>query len=121
MDTMKKFFLLGLFLGVAALVGCASLPFGYTQIGDVMAAPASFEGKEIKVRGKVKSLTRIPLLEISMFTLDDGTGEILVIPAGVAPAERESIAISGKVESIAIIGGRSIGIHFKETRRLPNL
>lgn len=116
---MKKFLRLGLFLGLAALVGCASLPFGYTQIREITAAPASFEGKEIKIRGKVKSLTRIPLLEIGMFTLDDGTGEIAVIPAGTVPAEQEVVTISGKVESLAIIGGRSIGLHIKETGRLP--
>lgn len=116
---MKKFLRLGLFLGLAALAGCASLPFGYTQIREITAAPASFVGKEIKIRGKVKSLTRIPLLEIGMFTLDDGTGEILVIPAGTVPAEQEVVTISGKVESLAIIGGRSIGLHFKETGRMP--
>jgi hypothetical protein len=121
MDMMKKFLRLGIFLWLAALVGCASLPFGYTPIREITAAPASFEGKEIKVKGKVKSLTKIPLLEISMFTLDDGTGEILVIPAGTTPAEQETVAISGRVESLAIIGGRSLGIHIKETKRLPNL
>lgn len=116
---MKKFLRLGLLLGLAALAGCASLPFGYTQIGEITAAPASFEGKEIKIRGKVKSLTKIPLLEIGMFTLDDGTGEIVVIPAGMVPAEQESVAISGRVESLAIIGGKSIGLHIRETKRLP--
>lgn len=118
---MKKFLRLGLFLWLAALAGCASLPFGYTQIHEIAAAPASFEGKEIKVKGKVKSLTKIPLLEISMFILDDGTGEMLVIPAGTMPAERDSVALSGRVESFAIIGGRSIGLHLKETKRLPGL
>lgn len=118
---MKKMIRWGLFLWSAVLVGCASFPFGYTQIGEITAAPASFEGKEIKIKGKVKSLTKIPLLEISMFTLDDGTGEILVIPAGTAPAEQASVEISGRVESLAIIGGRSLGIHIKETKRSPSL
>lgn len=116
---MNKFFRLGLFLWLAALAGCASLPFGYTQIREITAAPASFEGKEIKIKGKVKSLTKIPLLEIGMFTLDDGTGEILVIPTGTVPAEQASVAISGRVESLAIIGGKSIGLHIKETGRQP--
>jgi len=115
---MKKFLRLGLSLWLAALVGCASLPIGFTKISEITAAPASFEGKEIKIKGKVKSLTKIPLLDISMFTLDDGTGEMLVIPSGTAPAEQETVAISGRVESLAIIGGRSIGLHFKETGRL---
>jgi len=116
---MKRIFRFGLALWLVALAGCASLPFGYTQIRDITAAPASFEGKEIKIKGKVKSLTRIPLLEFGMYTLDDGTGEIVVIPAGTVPAEQESVAISGRVESLAIIGGRSIGLHIKETGRLP--
>jgi hypothetical protein len=120
MDTMKKILSLGLLLWLAALVGCASLPFGFTKISEITAAPASFEGKEIKIKGKVKSLTKITLLDISMFTLDDGTGEILVIPSGAPPAEQETVAISGKVESVAIIGGRSMGIHFKEIKRLPS-
>ena len=118
---MKKFLRLGLLIWLAALVGCASLSIGYTQISEITAAPASFEGKEIKIKGKVKSLTKIPLLEIGMFTLDDGTGEILVIPAGTMPAEQEIVVISGRVESLAIIGGKSIGVHIKETKRLHSL
>jgi hypothetical protein len=38
---MKKLIRRGLFLWLAVLVGCASLPFGYTQIGEITAAPAS--------------------------------------------------------------------------------
>lgn len=100
-----------------ALGGCDYLPVGTTPIKDIVAAPASFEGKEVKLRGTVKEVTKIPLLELRQYTLDDGSGEITVVPLGDLPAEKSKLLVTGKVESTAIIGGQSLGLHIRETAR----
>ena len=66
----------------AALAGCDYLPFGYTAIRDIVAAPANFEGKEVKLKGKVTDITRVPIVELKSFALNDDTAEIT--PPGIA-------------------------------------
>ena len=101
------------------LAGCDYLPFGYTSIREITAAPASFEGKEVKLKGEVKALTKVPLLDLKSFVLQDGTGEIAVTTKGALPAANSKVVLTGTVASAAIIGGQSLGLHVSETRRLP--
>ena len=46
----------GFSLATVMLAGCDYLPFGYTPIKDIVAAPANFDGKEVKLKGKVKEI-----------------------------------------------------------------
>lgn len=117
----KKLWLLAM-LAVALVVGgCNMLPFGFTTIKEITESPANFDGKEIKLKGTVKSVTKVDLLDIKLFVLDDGTGHVTVIPTGDMPGENETVALSGVVENVAIIGGESLGMHVRETKRLPVL
>lgn len=113
---MKR--LLLLVAGVAVFGGCAYLPVGYTPIKEIADAPANFDGKEVKVKGTVKDLTKIPFLDIKQYVLDDGTGEILVITDGTLPAQKENVVVRGKVESAVIVRGQAVGLHIREIERL---
>ncbi len=106
------------FLAAAVLAGCDYLPFGYTAIKDIVAAPAHFEGKEVKLDGKVKNVTKLPILDLKSFTLQDGTGEIAVTTQGNLPAINDNLTLKGTVKSTVIIGGQSLGLRVEETRRL---
>lgn len=112
-----KQMVLGVFLAALLLSGCDYLPFGQTQLKELVAAPAQFEGKEVRIRGKVKDVTRIPLINLSMYIVDDGSGEITVMAQDKLPALGETVNVRGVVESAAIIGGQSIGLRIKETAR----
>jgi hypothetical protein len=101
--------------------GCQYLPFGYTKLGDIAAAPAQFEGKEVKVKGAVTQITKIPLIEIKTYVLQDGTGELVVRTDGPLPAKGDTLAIRATVSSAAIIGGESVGLTLKELERLSTL
>jgi hypothetical protein len=114
----NKWMFVALALALLA-TGCNFIPFGFTTIKEISDAPANFDGKEIKLKGTVKSVTKVPMLDIKLYMLEDGTGQVTVIPSGDMPGENETIAISGIVENVAIIGGKSLGMHIKETRRLP--
>ena len=105
-------------LVVIALAGCDYLPFGYTPIKDIVAMPANFEGKEIKLKGRVTDITKVPILELKSFALQDDTGEITVTTKGNLPAVKDNVALEGTVKSTAIIGGQSLGLRVEETRRL---
>lgn len=121
MATLKRLWLLSALGVTLAAGGCNMIPIGFTTIKEITEAPAHFDGKEIKLKGKVKSVTKVALLDIKLFVLDDGTGQVMIIPTENMPAENETVALSGVVENVAIIGGQSLGMHIKETRRLPVL
>ena len=100
-----------------ALAGCDYLPFGYTPIKDIVAAPASFEGKEVKLKGKVRDAIKLPILG-QVFTLHDEGGEIAVTTHGALPASNAEVALKGTVKSAVIVGGQSLGLRVEETKRL---
>lgn len=110
---------IGAALAMLALTGCDYLPFGYTPIKEIVAAPGQFEGKEVKLKGRVATITKLSILEIKIYTLQDGTGEIAVITQGALPAVNDNVALRGTVKSAAIIGGQSLGLRVEETKRLP--
>lgn len=117
---MKKLFAALTVMGLLLAGGCASLPVGFTDVREIKAAPANFDGKEVKLKGRLKVLAKVPLIEVALYSLDDGTGEIMVIPAEkTLPVDQGTIAISGVVESMAIVGGSSLGLHIKDARKLP--
>lgn len=106
--------LLLLSMMVWALAGCDYLPVGTTPVKDIVAAPASFEGKEVKLRGTVKEVTKVPILDIRQYVLSDGSGEIVVVTSGDLPAEKSTVLVKGNVESALIVGGQSLGLHVRE-------
>jgi hypothetical protein len=101
------------------VAGCDYLPFGYTEISDVVRNPAVYDGKEIKIKGSVSNVVKIPFIEMKMYSLRDKGAEITVITDGPLPAGNQKIAVKVRVSSMAIIGGESIGLKVKEIKRLP--
>ena len=111
--------LLMLLFCLPLLAGCDNSPFGFVKIGDITSQPASYEGKEVKVRGEVTDVAKIPFIETMIYTLRDDTGEITVFTFDNLPQVHQRLAITGKVQSAAIIGGEAFGVRLKESRRLP--
>jgi hypothetical protein len=105
---------LGLGLAVA---GCAAVGIGVTSVSEIRRSPASFEGKEVTVRGTVNEVTKLPIVEVKSYTVLDSTGEIRVTTRGVAPAKGERVVVRGVVSSTAIVGGHSLGMHLSERER----
>jgi len=114
---MKKMLLGVALTGLLALSGCDYLPFGFTPVKEIVTSPAQFEGKEVRVKGKVKDIVKIPLVDLKLYVLDDGSGEVTVVASEGLPAVNETVSLKGVVESMAIMGGESIGLRIKETKR----
>lgn len=116
---MKRMLLGVALTGLLSLSGCDYLPFGYTPAKEILASPAQFEGKQIRLKGKVKDIVKIPLIDLKAYVLDDGSGELVTVVARDSlPAVGETVTVKGVVESMAIVGGQSIGLRVKETKRL---
>ena len=115
---MKRILSGAVLAGLLVLSGCDYLPFGYTRVKEIVVSPAQFEGKEIRVRGKVKDITKVPLIDLRLYVLDDGSGEVTVVTQNALPAVNETITVKGVVESAAILGGQSLGLRIRETKRL---
>ena len=114
---MTKALNIVLMLAAVALAGCDNLPFGYTTVKEVVTSPGQFEGKEVKLKGKVHSILKLG--SIRAFTLQDESGErIMIVTGGQLPAENSEVALKGKVASALIVGGAAVGQRVEETKRL---
>lgn len=123
--TMKGFYMRNLlrvivFIGFAMLLaGCDYMPFGYIPIAEINRNPGRYEGEEIKVKGTVTDLNKLPFFETKNYTLRDKAGEIIVFTEGTLPGMGETVAIRATVKTTAIIGEQSFGLRLEERKRLP--
>ena len=101
---------------VIAVGGCDYLPFGYVTVKEIAEAPAAFEGKEIRIKGKADNAASV--MGFRAFMLRDETGEILIVTEAELPAAGQTVAVKGTVRSAVIIGGSAVGLRVEETKRL---
>lgn len=87
-----------------------------TPVGDIAKSPASFDGKEVTLRGTVKDQTRIPLV-MKSYVLKDSSGEIMILTNGDLPKTDEKLTVKVKVQNLAILNGESLGIAATEISR----
>ena len=104
------------FVAAVAVTGCDYLPFGYVTVKEIAEAPAAFEGREVRIKGKADNATSV--MGFRAFILRDDSGEILVVTEAELPAPGQPVAVKGKVRSAMIIGGSSVGLRVEETKRL---
>ena len=112
--------LIVILLGVIGVLCKDYMPFGFTEIGQLSARPQSFEGKQVKVKGKVVGTLKVPFIESKSYVLDDGTGEVTVTTNFALPTKGDKVALVAVGNSAAIIGGDSIGFRLQEIEKLPD-
>ncbi len=104
-------------LAVGLLAGCAQIGIGTTNVADIKRSPTSFEGKEVVVKGTVREVTKLPIVELKSYVIGDSTGEITVTTKSPPPAKGDKLVVRGQVASAAIVGGHSFGLHLAERER----
>jgi hypothetical protein len=97
---------------------CDNLPFGFTKISDIIKNPARFDNKEVKIQGKVVSVTKIPFLAFRFYTLDDDSGQITVSTESDVPAADTRVTVRVRISSMMIIDSRAVGLRAAEVKRL---
>ena len=101
------------------VAGCAARS---VRIAELKNDPSRYNDKSVRVTGMVTNSFGIPLVPFQLYNVDDGSGEISVVSrSGRAPARGTRIEVRGKVSEVAVLGGRSIGLHItEEDRRVVN-
>lgn len=95
--------LAALLLGMATLQACASV----TPIGDLLAEPHRYNGREVTVRGDVTRGGGV--LGIGAYEVNDGTGTIVVIAQGQGvPSQGSRTKVKGRFESVFSFAGRTV-------------
>ena len=105
------------FLSILVLVFAVSCGLVPTKIGDIKRDPKLYEGKSVTIKGKVSEANRIPFLDFAFFTVDDGTGSIVVSTKRGLPQDGKTIRVRGTVRSAIALAGRSFGVLIEEEKR----
>jgi hypothetical protein len=101
-------------LSAVLIAGCASS----VRIAELKTQPDKYERKTVSVTGTVTNSFGIPLVPFQLYNVDDGTGEITVVSrANRSPSKGARVQVKGKVNEVAVVGGRSIGLHIDEDSR----
>jgi len=110
---MKKL-LVTLTIAAAVVTGaCASM--GSRSISEVKTNPGKYADKTVTIEGVVTTSFGIPMVPYKVYRISDGTDEMLVISDNSRlPGKDARVRVSGEVEEVALIGGRSFGLHLRE-------
>src|SRR5688500_16957411 len=102
-------------LSAFVLTGCAARG---VRIAELKDQPTKYATKSVSVTGTVTNSWGIPLVPFQLYNVDDGSGEITVVSrSGRAPARGTRVEVKGKVNELAVLGGRSLGMHITEDSR----
>lgn len=101
-------------LSAALGAACATVP-NRPAIQQVQQQPGRFVDHSVTVRGRVTTSWGVPLVGFNVYRLDDGTGEITVVSTDRrVPGRGAEVEVRGKVQDVAVLGGRPLGLHLKE-------
>lgn len=102
-------------LGALLLTSCSARS---VRIADIKDRPGKYDEKTIAVSGVVTNSWSVPLAPYQLYNVSDGTGEIAVLSrAGRAPSMGAHVKVKGRINEIATLGGRSVGLHIEERDR----
>ena len=112
MKTLTRF-IIGAALATVT-TGCA-LSLRNPNIADLQRHPSRYQDHTVSVNGVVTSSWGLPLVPFRFYKVDDGTGEVTVLSEGRRmPTRGERVRVRGRVEQVAQLGGRSLGLHLRE-------
>ena len=114
---MRKFLMLVLVSMMLVFTSLHVNAVEITPIGEINESPINFDGKEVRLKGIPKEATRIPLIKLKTYVLEDDTGEITIFTSDDLPVMGEELSIRVRVESLAIIMGEPLGMTVVELER----
>jgi len=110
MNFFKKSFV-AVLLAAGVSAGCALTT---RNIADIKQYPGRYDRRTVSIEGTVTQSFGGPLVPISYYKVDDGTGEITVIANGGAPRTGSRVRVKGRVGEVASFGSRSFGLHLEQ-------
>ncbi len=91
--------------------GCATHS---PNIADLTYNPGRYYNRTVSVEGVVSRAWAVPFAPVRVYRVRDGTGEISVLSRGRVPPAGTRVEVTGRVEDVAVIGGRQVGLHIAE-------
>jgi hypothetical protein len=108
-------YLRGTAIVLALFVGGCALAVRHPSVAELQYNPGRYYDRPVAIEGVVTTSWGIPLVPFQMYKVDDGTGEVTVLAQrGRTPARGARVRVRGRVEQVAVVGGRSIGLHIRE-------
>jgi hypothetical protein len=93
-------------------------PRGACAFAELKDQPTKYNTRSVSVTGVVTNSWGIPLVPFQMYSVDDGSGTITVLSqSGRTPAKGTRVQVKGRVNEVAVFGGRSLGLHIREENR----
>jgi len=104
-----------LIASLATVVSGCALSWRSPSISDLRRHPSRYQDQTVNINGVVTSSWGIPLVPFQFYKVDDGTGEVTVLSDGRRrPATGQRVRVRGRVEDVAVIDGRPLGLHLRE-------
>jgi hypothetical protein len=114
---MRKLLLIVSIVAILAMIipfsGCSNI----TKIGDIIANPLQFEGKEVNVRGYVGDTIWLGILNKGSYQIGDGSDTIWVVTTQPPPQKGVEVSITGTVTTAFKLGDTTLGTVINEIRR----
>ncbi len=102
-------------LALSATLGGCALSLRNPDIADLQRHPGRYQDRTVSVSGVVTNSWGLPLVPFRFYKVDDGTGQVTILSQGSRlPAAGERVRVKGRVEDVAVIGGRPLGLHIRE-------
>ncbi len=102
-------------VGMALLVSACAVSLRNPDIIDLQRHPGRYQDRTVSVSGVVTTSWGLPLVPFRFYKVDDGTGEVTVLSEGLRmPARGEHVRVRGRVQDVAVFGGRPLGLHLRE-------
>jgi hypothetical protein len=112
---MKRHLSRILAVALIAMSSACALSLGRASIADLQQHPGRYEDRTVTVDGIVTDSWGIPLVPFKFYRVDDGTGQIAVLSDSQRmPGKGEHVRVKGRVGNVAVLGGRSLGLHLRE-------
>jgi hypothetical protein len=109
---MARFF--AVLAAVVTLSGCA-VSLRNPDIVDLQRHPGRYQDRTVSISGVVTTSWGLPLLPFRFYKVADRTGEVTVLSEGLRmPATGERVRVKGRVQEVAVLGGRPLGLHLRE-------
>ena len=102
----RSHLLIMLSLVLTMLLTCAAR----TRISDIKQDTRKFHDKKVTVTGTVTNTITLPILDVGLFQVDDGTGTIWVKPKSETPFKDDRVSITGTIKVGISISGKSFGL-----------
>jgi len=102
-------------VALAATLGGCALSLRNPDIADLQRHPGRYQDRTVSVSGVVTSSWGVPLVPFRFYKVDDGTGQVTVLSQSARmPATGERVRVRGRVQDVAMFGGRAVGLHLRE-------